>query len=286
MLHAITFRDMEADLDLDQVRMTHWNHSHTKGSRIDRVYKNESPLNLPSRVDYFHFPFGDHIGRCLQIGHFAKIKRSIAFPRGALEIKAIREAVKLIWLKAEVDSQNLEGQALLDSLHCSKKEILSTTCSMYKSIVNKRKGRINSLKREIKNLMSRREKGKLSTAAASTLSSLNRQLAEIEADEQARSQARKRVLTIRHGGKSNRHFFRPPARKRSPIGNLNVDDSPKESLTRTSDTPILCNNFEKTYQSTYKKKVIDLELLKDISKKISLEISAEHRKMLAMVKLF
>jgi hypothetical protein len=68
MVASLAIVDAELQSPLEDLQMTHWNHSHTKGSRIDRWYLGADPLEKCTGVGYAPFEYGDHAMRVIRIG--------------------------------------------------------------------------------------------------------------------------------------------------------------------------------------------------------------------------
>src|SRR3954452_3050041 len=62
---------------------------------------------------------------------------------------------------------------------------------------------------------------------------------------------------------------------------MSVNDDMADSSGRTDDTPSILENFDTAYQETYRRKVIDKDLLKQICDNIDIPLKGEHIELLA-----
>jgi exonuclease III len=268
--------------------ITHWNHDHTRGVRIDRFYAN-FPIKGKMEVNTLHHPGSDHKGLLLTIApKGAKDKsqetKNPPAPARAYSLPSVKALVnttlETLWENAE------QGTKIsFKKWDKAKKTIAKGAAHIWRNHVREQGKTTRNINRRIsrttKQLANTHPLDPRRDKMQKMLESNKRLLIIVTADKERAREEISRAKWTRISGKADKDFLATPKvgkRKLYPMTIENVKGKP--DFPRTDDPKVILDNFLAYYEELYKEKGVHIPTLDTLIKKLNLNLNEDQAAVL------
>ena len=276
-----TFQNNNRDKEMEHLsHLTHWNHNHTRGARLDRIYANfqiDGVLNVTTRPH----PGSDHKAVKLEwsnIPQSGQVQKDPSLPHRTYDLPQVKSLVTTSL--AEFTNAPLTMLEILSKWDALKKNIAREACNLWKTHVRNRGKSLRSaekkLVRSLTTLAGTQLHNPLRPARTKTYRNNWLEWNTIHAQDMEDRRDASSTKYNRISGKTDKDFLAKPRHKSRKIQNMTVDNiRDRPDHPRTNDTDIITKNFVNYYGELYSHKKIDKRPLKRMIGNLDLDLSIE-----------
>lgn len=281
-----THQNTKRDSELHQLKhLTHWNHDHTRGVRLDRIYANFKIVGLLSVKTLLH-PGSDHKALMLtwsmaQPSIQAKVPDPL--PHRAFELPQIKDMTTTM-LKSFIDNP-LPAVEIIAKWDVTKTKITDEACKMWHEHVKKRGIALRkagkNLVRSLTTLAKTPHHNPLRPCLAETYRINWLEWNTLHAQDIVDRRDAISTKMTRTLGKTEKDFLAKPRNKSKVICNMTIDNlRDKPNLPRTDDKDVIIDNFVKYYKELYAHKPVEKRTLKKMIGNLTMDLSNEQMGLL------
>lgn len=265
--------------------LTHWNHEHTRGVRIDRVYAN-FPIGAEVSVTTHHHPGSDHRGVLYSWANTPEILEEAPpppLPHRAFDLKEVKNFVALT-LK-EFEEEHMDKDYAFPKWDKAKRLIKNFAIDAWSRKVRARGRALKRLEKSRMDISKNLHRCPLNHHSRpnllARLEQVRRAICRAKAKDMAARKEAMQAKWIQMAGKPNKDFLAKPRGSHKKIGNMTIDNvKDKPDLPRTDDMTVILNNFVAYYGKLYEHKRICPIALNKLISNLTLTLTEDEEKIL------